>query len=138
MKTWEGAAAICLNESREILLVLQGTPEEEKKWSIPSGGREGRESFEDCCIREVLEETGYQVEIINKIFIKEEVVDDYNVIVPYFHVKIIGGSLGGNDPDNFIHDVRWVSLDSIDELIFSFPGDKQLIRSAVKELSIAG
>ncbi len=45
-------------------MVLQGAPDEEKRWSVPSGGQEQGESSEDCCIREVFEETGYLAEIM--------------------------------------------------------------------------
>ncbi|WP_275667952.1 NUDIX hydrolase [Paenibacillus oryzisoli] len=37
MNPWVGAAAICNNSDRQLLMVLQGKPEEEKRWSVPSG-----------------------------------------------------------------------------------------------------
>lgn len=38
MKRWIGTAAICMNEKNEFLMVLQGKVNEEKRWSVPSGG----------------------------------------------------------------------------------------------------
>lgn len=53
MKRWIGTAAICINDRNEVLMVLQGKQEEEKLWSVPSGGLEEGEMLEECCIREV-------------------------------------------------------------------------------------
>lgn len=55
---------VCINESGQLLMVLQGKPEKKKMWSIPSGGKEQRETLEECCIREIKEKTGYTVEIL--------------------------------------------------------------------------
>ncbi len=35
--------------------------------SIPSRGKEQGETFKECCIREMKEETGYTVEIVEEI-----------------------------------------------------------------------
>lgn len=51
-------------------MVLQGKPDEEKTWSIPSGGMKVGESPEKCCEREVFEETGYRVNILKKLCVK--------------------------------------------------------------------
>lgn len=67
---WQGAAAVCLDREGRLLMVLQGTPEEEKKWAIPSGGKEARETFEACCVREFKEETGYEAEVIRPLLVK--------------------------------------------------------------------
>lgn len=72
-------------------MVLQGKPDEEKVWSIPSGGKEGNESFEECCIREIKEETGYDVKVIKPIFIKNGSSFGIDVEVHYFEVEVIGG-----------------------------------------------
>lgn len=48
----EGASAICLNNNQQILMVLQGRDDEE------------------CCIREVLEETGYHVKVNREVYFK--------------------------------------------------------------------
>ncbi|RBP07955.1 hypothetical protein DET59_101324 [Rossellomorea aquimaris] len=37
MNEWIGASALCMHEGR-LLMVLQGKEEEEKRWSVPSGG----------------------------------------------------------------------------------------------------
>ena len=47
-------------------------------WAVPSGGIEEGESPEECCIREVKEETGYDVfEIVENLFIKEVEIKGY-------------------------------------------------------------
>lgn len=67
MQKWLGSSGICINENGQLLMVLQGKPKEKKMWSIPSGGKEQEETFQECCIREMKEEMGYTVEIVEEI-----------------------------------------------------------------------
>lgn len=54
----DGAAAIILNGNRQILLQLRA---DRNKWGLPGGCQELGESFEDTIIREVKEETNFDV-----------------------------------------------------------------------------
>jgi len=123
MDKWFGSSAICINEHGELLMVLQGTPEEKKLWATPSGGKESGETFEECCIREVEEETGYIVEIIDKLFVKQNEF----VEVHYFLVKVVGGSKSIQDPDQLIYDIAWQSIDDLKTLALSFPEDREFL-----------
>jgi 8-oxo-dGTP diphosphatase len=133
MKEWKGAACICLQEGK-VLMVLQGLPEEEKRWSIPSGGIEESETEEMCCVREVWEETGYRVKIKEKLHKKIGVTFGVPVKVQYFLAEVETGTPTIQDPDGLIHDIRWVSLKELDHLLLSFPEDKEIL---VKYLSAA-
>lgn len=57
---------------------------------LPGGGLENNESFEECLIREVEEETGYIVKVKNKIVTINEYYEDYLWINHYFVCEIIG------------------------------------------------
>ncbi|MDA8346882.1 MAG: NUDIX hydrolase [Thermaerobacter sp.] len=122
--TWIGAAACCLNARAELLMVLQGKPDEERLWSIPAGGCEKGETLEACCVREVREETGYEVEIRRKLFEKRGEFDGQGVEVHYFDVVAVGGEARIQDPDGLIHDVAWRSAEDISHLNLSFPEDR--------------
>lgn len=135
MKKWFGAAGICLNDKNEILMVKQGTPEEKKVWSIPSGEKEVDESFEACCVREIKEETGYDVHIIKSLFVKEEVIGEYEVHVHYFQVMVYDGSLKIQDPDNLIYEVSWKAYHEIEDLELSYPEDRKILLDFIKEKS---
>lgn len=63
---WKGSAVICINEKDEILMVAQEKPNEPELWSVPSGRVEENETFEECCAREVCEETCYRIKVIKK------------------------------------------------------------------------
>lgn len=93
MQEWYGSAGVSFSEDGELLMVLQGKPAEKKTWSIPSGEREGNETFQECCIREIEEETGFLAEIVEEIKVKRESYPKLNlsVEVHYFFVKIVGG-----------------------------------------------
>lgn len=117
---WTGAAAVCVNREGQVLMVLQGKPEEEKTWSVPSGGKEPGETYEECCLREVKEETGYNVKIMNPMFIK-------NNQVHYFRVEIVGGSPCIQDPDQLIYDIAWMSRDELKVLRLTYAEDRQML-----------
>jgi 8-oxo-dGTP diphosphatase len=131
---WEGASCMCLMEGK-LLMVLQGKPEEEKRWSVPSGGLEKDETIEECCIREVWEETGYVVKIKEKLHIKEGISFGILFKVQYFLAEIITGSPIIQDPDGLIYDIRWVSFEELKLLTLSFPEDRELLMSYLSPAS---
>jgi ADP-ribose pyrophosphatase YjhB (NUDIX family) len=135
LKTWYGSAGVCINDKSEILMVLQGTLDEIKTWSIPSGGLEKGETFEVCCKREIEEETGYLVNIVQELQIKKGFYKehDINYEVHYFLVKAIGGSRKIQDPDQLIYDIRWVSLESLKTLELTFPEDREYLLSFIQK-----
>ncbi|GGH76400.1 ADP-ribose pyrophosphatase YjhB (NUDIX family) [Pullulanibacillus pueri] len=97
-------------------MVKQGQPEENKTWTVPSGGSEENESLVACCIRECYEETGYHVEIVRSLHLKERVTFGHDVTVQYFEVHIVGGTRCIHDPDELIYDIAWKSADEIKKL----------------------
>lgn len=117
---WTGSAAVCKNKKGEILMVLQGKPNEEKKWSVPSGGRDKNETYEECCIREVFEETGYKIKVGKQLFVKAGVVH-------YFEAEIVGGKQLINDPDGLIYEIAWKSAHEIESLKLSFEEDRDFL-----------
>ena|SRR5690625_2191939 len=135
MKKWYGSAGICINEHGQLLMVLQGTPEEEKTWSVPSGSKNQNETFEACCTREVFEETGYEVEVIERLKLKETVYDDWQIEahVHYYLVKITGGKKQIQDPDNLIYEIAWKSVDDLKTLKLTYPEDREFLIDVLSE-----
>ncbi|MCP3740436.1 NUDIX hydrolase [Rossellomorea sp. BNER] len=132
MKEWIGSAAVCFNEKNEILMV-RGYDSD--AWAIPSGGIEMRESPEECCIREVKEETGYEVEVIDTLFVKETNIKGIKAKTHYFKVKKMGESQGINDPDNIIASAEWKSLSELQKIEHAYPEDLELLLNLIKSAS---
>ncbi|MEL3971666.1 NUDIX hydrolase [Rossellomorea oryzaecorticis] len=120
MKHWFGSAAICFNEKNEVLMV-RGSDNE--GWAIPSGGIEKGETPEVCCIREVKEETGYDVRIIEKLTVKETIIKGFEVKTHYFKVEKLGESEGIDDPDETIVEAAWIALSDLKDLTHMYPED---------------
>ncbi|WP_240422074.1 NUDIX hydrolase [Paenibacillus periandrae] len=133
MNKWIGSAGLCVNSERQILMVLQGKPEEEKRWSVPSGGKENEETLENCCIREVFEETGYQSKVIRKIKEKQGSHGPVEYEVTYFKVEIIDGQPTIHDPDGLIYEIAWKTVEQVKELQLSFPEDKEFLLNYIEQ-----
>ncbi|PKR76847.1 DNA mismatch repair protein MutT [Halalkalibacillus sediminis] len=140
MKKWEGSSGVCVNENNEILMVLQGKPEETKMWSVPSGGKEEGESFEECCIREIEEETGYHVRVVDRVKVKDMKSPraDIDVEVHYFQVEIVGGEEKIQDPDELIYEIDWKSVEEIRELDLGFPEDREFLIHCIQSAKYGG
>ncbi|TCI33524.1 MULTISPECIES: NUDIX domain-containing protein [unclassified Exiguobacterium] len=98
------AQAVVIQENR-VLMVKQYVQRGDIVWNFPGGGVERTETHEQACIREVKEETGYDVKI-NRLLFKNS--SKYT-----FVAEIISGDLCidlDNEVNNDIIDVAWISL----------------------------
>lgn len=99
------AQALIIRDN-DVLMVKQYVERGDIVWNYPGGGIEAGETPEQACIREVKEETGYDIKITSLLFSNER---KYT-----FVADIIGGSLflDKSNPDNDeLVDVAWISLD---------------------------
>ena len=135
MFKWKGAAGVCINESNQLLMVLQAAPEEEPKWTVPSGGLEGNETFEECCVREFEEETGLNVKVVSNLQDKNALNEEFGIEIEmkYFQVKVISGGLTVKDPDELILQVAWKTVDEIDQLLMSYPEDVEFLKELMNK-----
>jgi 8-oxo-dGTP diphosphatase len=89
----------------KVLMVQQYVQRGDIVWNFPGGGMEENETLEQTCIREVREETGYEVQIKKLLFKGKEKFT--------FLAEVISGELSldkeliGNED---LVDVKWISL----------------------------
>ncbi|WP_100011570.1 NUDIX hydrolase [Lentibacillus sediminis] len=134
MEKWFGAAGICVNKNAQILMVLQGTPEESKKWAVPSGGKAEGETFRACCLREIEEETGYIAEIREDLKVKQALSNEHSISIEvhYFMVQLTGGEMKIQDPDELIYEIAWKSAEEIRNLELTYPEDREFLLGILK------
>ena len=103
-------------------------------FTVPGGGVEINETYPEAAIREMMEETTCQIEIV-----KELEIEDYpGGICHWYYGKYLSGTpkLGGeekehNNPDNS-YEVKLIPFDEIEKLPFLGRG-KELILQCIKE-----
>jgi len=114
------AAAVSFNNDNEILLV-KSTYQRFHPWGLPGGSLDYGESAEDATLREVWEETGFQVEIERLLLVKTWRPDRLGL---YYLCKIIGGEFRPTDEVSefgyfsleHLPDVRPVDVNMIKQL----------------------
>lgn len=134
MANWKGAAGVCLNDRQEVLLVLQGPPDEDKKWSVPAAGLEEGESLQECCKREFFEETGLVVSVQQEVKVRSGEYENSAVSfeVHYFQVEITGGEIYWDENDEWIKEVAWKPISELAELDMAYPDDQILFESLIQ------
>lgn len=128
MKTWNGTSVIVINNNK--LLIVKS--KSEQKWSIPTGGIEKEETSEEAAIREVFEETGYSITLLNHIKTLNKLVKEYNVTVDYFLAEVRSGDMVINDPDDEIEEIKWITISEYDDIDWMYPEDEIFIKNYLK------
>jgi ADP-ribose pyrophosphatase YjhB (NUDIX family) len=104
------AGAIILSK-KKLLLVKRKYPPQEGLWCLPAGFMETDETPEECCIREVKEETGLDISIVNT-FRNYPGHDDprAKVVLLIYMADIVGGTA---TPGDDAIELEFFSLDNI-------------------------
>ena len=97
--------AVIWNAQGEVLLIQRGRSPRADEWSIPGGKVEAGEKLQDALRREVREETGLEIEIVDFIDVVEfEDGDRHFVLIDFTARHISGEAHAGSDAK----DARWV------------------------------
>jgi len=118
------AYAVIVDDRDQILLALWNEAAE-PLWTLPGGGVELSESVEDGAVREVSEETGYDVRLgrllgVDTIVVspEERTVDRdrwFRGIRVVFEAEVIGGRLR-DEVDGTTDEARWIPLSQVPDL----------------------
>jgi 8-oxo-dGTP pyrophosphatase MutT (NUDIX family) len=113
-----GVSAVVVDDEERVLMQKRT---DNGLWALPGGGMDLTESVPQAAVREVKEETGYDVEVTGMVglytdarhiiaYSDGEVRRQFNICLT---ARVVGGSLAISDEST---DVRWVSPDEVEEL----------------------
>lgn len=120
-------SVVVIKDGKEILLVRhrKGT---RQYWVLPGGRLEYGETFFECAVRELKEETGLDVEVDKLIYLSEAIAPDRSrhIVNVYLTAHVIGGVMKvGNEP--VLAGVDFVPLDELQSSTLYPPVGKQLL-----------
>jgi 8-oxo-dGTP diphosphatase len=113
----KGSSCIVINQREEVLLVLR---EDFRIWTLPGGGLEPNETWEQAAVRETLEETGYNVAIQQYVgeYWRPQLSHGEGDIMHVFVARLTGGSSSQHDKESI--DVRWFPVTALPKRMFRF------------------
>ena len=128
---------VIANEKGEFLLSKRRSKIKKwQKWEVPGGIVEFGESVEDTVKREIKEELGIEIEIIDVIDLvfskiwklKSRII---HVILVGYICKVLKGMPKPNDRE--VEDIGWFKLDEIKKMP-CLPGTKEFLEKAYEKL----
>ncbi len=126
MKCSDGTSVVVLDADKQRILLHQRR--DFRVWSLPGGAIEPGESWKDAGIREVFEETGYEIEVERRV--GEYKRPNFDGGVKYVCVgrTVAGAAIQGNDETR---QVKWFPLN---RLPFSLPSFmREYIQDALRD-----
>jgi len=106
-----GVGAVIVRNGK-ILLIKRAFPPGKDKWSVPGGLVEIGEKLSDACAREVEEETGLKVDVLELINVFDMIDrdDEGKVRYHYILVEFLAKPTGGTEaPSVEATDMKWVT-----------------------------
>jgi 8-oxo-dGTP diphosphatase len=89
----------------EVLLIKRANPPSQGEWSLPGGAVEVGERLEEAVVREVLEETGLDVDVVAQVEVLDHIIRDrpdpnspeapvrFHYVLIDFVCRVAGGTL---------------------------------------------
>ncbi|MGC4939433.1 NUDIX hydrolase [Kribbella sp. DT2] len=116
------AYALIVDDAEQVLLTwYNGSGRGEACWSLPGGGVEYDETVEEAVVREVLEETGYQVVLHEPLAVHSFTAGaepdrplPFKSLRVVYRASIVGGSLGTLEVGGTTDYAEWSAPDTIE------------------------
>ena len=95
-------------ENDHILLIKRGHEPGKGLWAVPGGKVEAGETLRETAQREMLEETGLNVNVGEIVWVGEHIHSDGHIVLIDFEATITGGELRASDDAD---EAIWVHVD---------------------------
>lgn len=102
----------CIKEEEKILLVQENKKEINGLWDLPGGKLKNTETIEQAAIREILEETGYNIKLHSILLMQNYVTPKGEMLIIYFNAKLLSKKQEKYREDE-IKNVKWFTIDEI-------------------------
>lgn len=119
-----GAYAVVVDDRHRVLLALWNELSA-PRWTLPGGGVDLGETPEAGAVREVREETGYDVELVRLLGVDTQVVDAEKRLAAsaralrkvgvIYEARVVGGELA-HEVDGSTDEARWFPIDEVASL----------------------
>ena len=109
------ACRVLIIKNGEILISYETKTDQ---YMIPGGGIENGETEKECCVREILEETGAVIEPFDCELEIDEYYEDFKWVNRYYFGKIIGSgerNLTKSEMEVGL-EPRWVKLETMNDI----------------------
>lgn len=127
---------VVCNSDQQVLLISRHKPDHHThgKWHCPGGGLEFGEEPKSAVIREVKEETGYDIKLLSThpaVFSEVRADEKKQIILFSFPAQVISGTVDSSDDG--VGEIRWFDYD---EIPFSdtLPFTKEMIDSVLPDI----
>lgn len=124
-----GVGAVIMSEDGRVFLARRGREarNESGKWEFPGGGVEFGETMERALAREVMEEYGFEIEVMELLDVVDHLIpaENQHWISPTFLCKHKGGTPAIKEPHK-CHEIGWFELDKIPEQELTIASKKSL------------
>jgi A/G-specific adenine glycosylase len=95
-------------------------------WEFPGGKIEDNETVEECIKREILEELGIEIEVREHLITLDHAYTHFRITLNVHYCRYLGGEPQAIE----CQEIRWVTLDEIDQ--FPFPKANTRIIEALR------
>ncbi|MBU6450220.1 MAG: NUDIX hydrolase [Cyanobacteria bacterium REEB67] len=122
-------SVIVVSDEKKILLVKHRKGNRQY-WVLPGGRLEYGETFVECAVREMREETGLDVEVDDFVYLSEAIAPDRSrhIVNIYLTAHVVGGTLQvGDEP--VLAGVDFVPIEELSRLTLFPPVGKVVIES---------
>lgn len=109
-----GVGVLIVNAAGEVLLTLRRRAPEAGCWSIVGGKVEVMETVPATAVREALEETGLEVELVRLLCVTDHLLpaEGQHWVAPAYLARVVGGQLDNPEPEK-TGAVRFFSPDAL-------------------------
>lgn len=132
MKLSHVVYSMILDDTGSKILMVRN--KDNGQWTLPGGSVEPGESLDQAAIREVMEETGYTIQVCGVMAVNEAKLQKLreHIVFITFRAEIVGGQEDITLPDE-IAEISWIDLDQADQLMPYFKeGISTIIRKGVE------